>query len=370
MENSTKKSWLDGKFWLVIAAIGLLALIGLALPLVRPHTVSYDPEAWEFIEDSRVDIGIGSMFGLEGAVLWPYLVIYGLILVAALLPIAGHFLKKESAMFGASMFVFIFCAVALFVSSFFYGYINALASIEPYREDLGEYYSWYIQSYVNIADARLGVGTLLSASLCVIGAVVSFSASMEENRMSVRDLTEIAMLCASAIVLDVVFHFIPNIPGQVGSVSVALVPLYFLALRHGPARGFLAASIIYGLLTCMTDGYGLYLYPLDYFVGYSGVAVIGFFRSFILGNGQKTYSVKAIIFIVLGVLIGSVVRLVGSGLSSIVNYGYTLSAAIVCNLYIFISGGASIVVILALYKPFLQINQRFPVRQMGAKVAN
>ena len=363
MKKDKAKAWLLNNFWIFICLIGLFALVGLALPLVRPHLVEYNAAEWAFEEGDRVDIGVGALFGQNGAVLWPYIVIYALIIVATFLPLIGFALKKQSAFLSASLLLFILCAVLLFISSFFYGYINALATVGQYKEELGDYFYWYIQEYVGTADARLGIGAMFSAALCVIGAVMAFSASVQEDRMTIRDITEIAMLCAGSIVLDVIFHFLPNIPGQVGSISIACVPLYLIAIRHGPARGFFSASIVYGLLTCLTDGYGLYLYPLDYFVGFSGVAIIGFFRNFILAKGQTGYTFKSVLFIVLGVLAGSVVRLFGSGLSSIFNYGYTFNAALIANLYTLLSGAACLVVLLIIFKPFLMINRQFPVKQ-------
>ncbi len=372
MDEEPKKSWLSENLWVIPLALGLLAFVGLALPLVQAHTVTYDPVAWTFVEGPRDGFGAAILFGQAGAVVWPYFVLYGLILVAtALLPI-GFFRHKVEGYASASMFFFLVAAVLFFLSNSFYGFVNATATVGQYSEYFkdpanpsaysGNYY-WYIKSYVAVADGRLGTGAILTGALSALGCLTSFSFVTTKNHLDIRSMTEIAMLSAIAIVLDVIFHYIPSMPSQVGSVSIALVPIYMIALRHGPARGFLAASFIYGLITCFTDGYGIWLYPLDYFVAYSGTAIIGFFSPFILGKKQKNYNIKGILFIFLGCILGGLIRFLGSASSSIVNYGYTVNAAFLANLYAFISSLLCAVVLSAFYGPLIRLNQRFPAKR-------
>ena len=80
----------------------------------------------------------------------------------------------------------------------------------------------------------------------------------------VRDMVEIAMLCALAIVLDR-FLKIPLGPTG-GSLNLSMVPIFFINLRHGWFKGFVAGGLIYGLITCLLDGYGMACYPLEYFM--------------------------------------------------------------------------------------------------------
>lgn len=371
-----KKSWFGENLWVIPLVIGLLAFVGLAMPLVQAHTVTYDPESWSFGEGPRIGIGAAMLFGGAGAIVWPYYILFGLVLIAcALLPI-GYFRKKIEGYASASMFLFLIAGVLFFLSSSFYGFINATSSVHQYAEyfkdpsDPSAYsdnFYWYIKTYVATADGRLGTGAILSGAFSALGCLTAFSFVTTKNRLDVRSMTEIAMLSAVAIVLDVIFHYIPSLPGQVGSFSIALAPIYVIALRHGPARGFLAASFIYGLITCFTDGYGIWLYPLDYFVAYSGVAIIGFFSPMILGKDQKTYNVKGIIFIFIGCLLGGIVRYIGSGASSIVNYGYTVEAALIANLYAIFSSLLCAVVLSAFYGPLIRLNRHFPVHREKAE---
>lgn len=368
MEEQKKPSWLSKNMWVLPLAFGLLSFVGLALPLTTAHTVTYDAASWTFGEGPRQEFGAGMLVGLEGAIAWPYYLLFGIILIACALLVVGYFAKKVEFFASISMFLFLVAGVMFFLSNSVYGFVNAMGTIGQYKEyfagdSFSDNYYWYLKSYVAVADGRLGSGAILCGAFSAIGCFTCFSFVTNKNRLDIRSMTEIAMLSAIAIVLDVVFHYIPSIPGQVGSISVALVPIYLIALRHGPAKGFLAASFIYGLITCFTDGYGLWLYPLDYFVAYSGVAIIGFFSPLILGKDQKTYNIKGIIFIFIGCLLGGIVRMIGSGASSIINYGFTFAAALLVNLYALISSFACAVLLAALYGPLLRLNRHFPVRQ-------
>ena len=85
---------------------------------------------------------------------------------------------------------------------------------------------------------------------------------------TVKDIAEIAILSALAIVLDRLVRIPLGATG--GSVNISMVPLYVIALRHGWFKSFIAGGVIYGLITCLFDGYGLICYPLEYFVAFGG----------------------------------------------------------------------------------------------------
>ncbi len=357
MNETKKESWLGNHLWIIPLACGLLALLGLAFPLVAAHTVEYDPATWEFIEGPRIELRASILFGVEGAACWPYFIPYGFVIAGLALTVCDAIFRNEKLSSGAMM-LYILAAVLFFVSNPFYGFSNGLATVGQYNYDPDNYY-WYVKTYVAIADGRLGVGAILSGSAAVLASLASFSASISKSRIDVRSMVEIAMLCAMAVILDLIFHYMPNMFNQVGSFSISLLPLYIIALRHGPARGLLASSLVYGLITCLTDGYGIWLYPLDYFVAYSGVAILGFFGKAILDNDR--YNVKAILCILLGCFLAGVVRFVGSAASSMVNYGYTFGAACLVNIYAVVSSLLCAGVLIAFYLPLVRLNKRYPV---------
>ncbi|MBP5091283.1 MAG: energy-coupled thiamine transporter ThiT [Bacilli bacterium] len=363
--------WVGKNRWIAAVIAGLLAFIGLAMPLVLTHGAALNPEEWGIEEAfKRAPLGAEILFGGKGAIVWPTLLLYIGIVIAIALILIGHFIKTEKQFLMVSLLLFVVIGVFFLVSASFYGFCNAQANVAEFakrapgfEEGYNDNYYWFIKEYITVADSRLGVGAIWSAAFSFIAALSCFVASISEEKYSVHDITEIGVLTASAIVLDVIFHFIPNIPGQACSISIALLPLYLIALRHGAAKGFLASAIVYGLITCATDGYGFFLYPLDYFVGFAGVAVLGLFRPLILGKDQEGYNAKGIIFIVVGTILSAVIRLIGSGASSIVNYGYTVEAALIANLSIFISAGICAAIMVAIYGPLLKINRLFPVKR-------
>ena len=217
--------------------------------------------------------------------------------------------------------------------------------------------------YIDLAGASLKGGAIISSSFSFIGAILSFSFGIEKEKITASEMAEMGMLVALAVVLDVVSHYvIPKIPSQVGSISIALLPLYFLSLRHGAAKGLLASSFAFGLITCLTDGYGLWTYPLDYLVAFSGVAIIGLFKEQIIGEDVTKVNIKGELLILCSILLAGLVRLVGSGASSILNYKYTFIAAVEVNiLYSFVSAIICAVILMAFYGPIIKINKRFPL---------
>lgn len=362
-------AWISENQWALVIALVLLGLLGLCMPLVTPHPITeitYESEVWGgetwvsyyFDSGDRIDLAGQILFGVGSAVVWPTLIFYCLAVAAAGLSALG---KKKAAFYSASMFLLIVSGILLLISAPFYGYANALAEWSNYAVEGGSRYD-FIEGYILEADSRLGVGAIWSACFMFVAALVAFSGASAKEKISVRDMTEIAMLSAAAIILDVIFHYIPD--GQIGSISIATLPLFLIALRHGPNQGFLASGVIYGLITCFTDGYGIYLYPLDYLVAFGGIGVIGFFRPLIVGKDQTWYNVKGEIAIFVGVLLASCVRLVGSGASSMINYGYTFSASMVYNLpYIFVSDALCAAVLMGAYGPLLRLNARFALRR-------
>ena len=123
-------------------------------------------------------------------------------------------------------------------------------------------------------------------------------------------------------------------------------------------------GIIYGLLTCLTDGYGFACYPFDYLIGFGSVAVMGFFRKQIFGEDQNGYNAKGIIFILIAATLTTTVRYIGSNVSSIVVYGLSLKGALTYNaFYIPLSGLISTLALIAMYGPLVQINRHFKVKE-------
>ena len=89
--------------------------------------------------------------------------------------------------------------------------------------------------------------------------------------------------------------------------------------------------------------------------------VLGFFTPFIFGKNQTNYNIKGEIFLLVGGAVSSFFRFIGGCTSSMVIYGYSFAAAAAYNvLYVFVSGAIAIAVLMAIYGPFIRVNNRFP----------
>ena len=181
-------------------------------------------------------------------------------------------------------------------------------------------------------------------------------------KFSIRDITEIAIMCALAVVFDKLL----KIPlGQTGgSINFATVPLFLIAYRHGWYKGLVGAGLVFGVTTCLLDAYGFQYFFFDYFVAFGSIAIGGLFGSLIF----KTYSKKgalskviAIAIVILTVAIFFVVRTLSASMDSMIFYGYTFMESIIYNVgYIGPSCGIVAIILVILLPLFKFINQIYP----------
>ena len=184
-------------------------------------------------------------------------------------------------------------------------------------------------------------------------------------KYTTREICEEGVLIALAIVLD---NFVKiKVQSGGGSVGFAAIPLFIIAIRHGPYKGFVASSVIFGLITCMLDGYGFQTYPFDYFIGFGGYCLVGlFFNLFKLfyKNKKEDYAqaefIYSFIAVTIGCFLAMIVRYIGSCSSSMILYEYTLVDALIYNsTYIPMTMLIDWVAVLLLLKPILLINKKF-----------
>ena len=103
-----------------------------------------------------------------------------------------------------------------------------------------------------------------------------------KKRLYLRCLCEGAIMLALAQILGYIrFYRMP----YGGSITIAMVPLIFFALRWGVKRGLLV-SFIYGVMQLLLDGGYAYTWQsmiLDYLVAYTPVGLAGLFKGIKLG---------------------------------------------------------------------------------------
>lgn len=222
----------------------------------------------------------------------------------------------------------------------------SLATI-PFNSDL----PFTLHAVVIVYSVILGVAVVF---LCYLVNL--------ENKYTVYEIVEAAMLIGIAVLLDLDGLKI-SLGANGGSISFTTIPLVILALRQGAIKGFIGIGIIYGLITCLIDGWGLQTYPFDYFLAYGVFALFGLFKTLIIREDGK-YNVKSVVFIVIASLITVSLRLLFSTISGVIIYEMSFKASLLYNiLYVLPSGGVALVVLIALYKPLCMIERMYKKRE-------
>jgi thiamine transporter len=183
---------------------------------------------------------------------------------------------------------------------------------------------------------------------------------------SVRDIVEIAMLCAIAVLLDTFIKIQVGATG--GSVNIAMVPLFVIALRHGWFKGFVAGGIVFGLITCAIDGYGFACYPLEYLVAFGAVGIAGIFGEMINNLMDRKSPKKVVIayIILIGlVAVISTIRFFAASIDSVILWDYEWAAAFGYNApYVYFSAIAVGVVLCALLPMIKVVNNLYPTNYL------
>ncbi|HFI0173020.1 TPA: energy-coupled thiamine transporter ThiT [Streptococcus suis] len=136
---------------------------------------------------------------------------------------------------------------------------------------------------------------------------------MSKSRLTI--LSEIAIFSAIALVFDKVPLF--TMP-QGGSVSLVMLPILLIALRHGLTAGLLTGGIV-GTIQLFYGGYFLNVFQvfLDYALSYAGIGFAGLLAPLLLK--QKDLKHASLIICLAGLLGGSI-RLLATFLSGIIFY--------------------------------------------------
>ncbi|HEM3614365.1 TPA: energy-coupled thiamine transporter ThiT [Streptococcus suis] len=128
-------------------------------------------------------------------------------------------------------------------------------------------------------------------------------------------LAEVAIFSAIALVFDKIPLF--TMP-QGGSVSLVMLPILLLALRHGLGVGVLTGGIV-GTIQLFYGGYFLNVFQvfLDYALSYAGIGLAGLVAPAL--SKQKDLK-HATLIIGLASFLGGSIRLVATFLSGIIFY--------------------------------------------------
>ncbi|MBP5551029.1 MAG: energy-coupled thiamine transporter ThiT [Bacilli bacterium] len=188
-------------------------------------------------------------------------------------------------------------------------------------------------------------------------------------KFSVRDICEIAVMCALAIAIDQVLNV--KVQANGGSVGIACLPLFIISYRHGWFKGFIASAIVYGFITCVFDGYGLITYPFDYFFAFGSIGIAGLFGKmiyrYVKEPGAKS-KIISLLLILATVLIHGVIRFASSTISSVLVYHATLAAGIAYQAtYVPATCAALVIFLYVLLPALLAINNQYPTAYLNGK---
>lgn len=322
MENEDKKTFWDKYLYLFTFGFSLFAIAFLFFPILK---VTYESEA-------ELIVSLFNYFGTGASFNWTMIVTLSCISVGALLALSTIFWKSNYPIIISNMFLLLGFAFLALAKSFYEG---------------NEY----------VSDVGIKYGLNLSLVFAVFAVFSSFINAYKYDPINVRNMVEDGMLIAISFVLNLLTLF--KAPTG-GSVNLQMLPLFIIAIRHGPIHGLISGGIVYGLITCVTDGYGLQCYPFDYLIGFGSVAIMGLFRISIL-NGNINYSWKSLLFIFLGGLGSTFLRFVGSTMSSMILWETPFVGALIYNsIYIPVSGMIATVILMAAYPFIARIDKRFP----------
>lgn len=212
---------------------------------------------------------------------------------------------------------------------------------------------------VESSSFSLGWGLIVYASLTTLSLFYYLRSILESNEFTVREIPELAIFIALAVVLD----FVPKIRigATGGSISLTMVPLFIIAFRFNFVKSFLAIGVVYGIITCQLDGYGFQSYPFDYLLGFGLISLASFFRTLIFTR-QGNPKIQHYLFLLLAIFVGGFGRFVGSTISSVVLYHYSFAPAAIYNLtYIGPSILLVMIILSLLLVPFTRLNRRYPI---------
>jgi thiamine transporter ThiT len=206
-----------------------------------------------------------------------------------------------------------------------------------------------------------GIGLGVISGLLLVGTIYVLVPILDKSHFTVREISEISVLVALALVLDR-FARIPVSFGGAGSINLGMIPLFLIAYRLNFSKSFLAIGVIFGLISCLLDNWGLYTFPFDYFLAYGAISFAGLFANLAFPKDAGKVSWQNLVFFVLSVFVGIFGRYIGSTISSVVIYGTTLVGGLEYNWYIWASGLVTLVILGVLYRPFITIQKLFPVK--------
>ncbi|CDQ20005.1 thiamine transporter [Halobacillus karajensis] len=133
---------------------------------------------------------------------------------------------------------------------------------------------------------------------------------------------EIAIFSALALLLDIIPFLSFKLWAQGGSVSFAMVPVFIMAFRWG-LKGGLTTGFLLGIYQILTGAYIMTPVQafLDYVVAFTVIGAAGLVAKPLWEAIKSKESKRLVRWIIVGCLIGSVLRFFGHFFAGIAFYG-------------------------------------------------
>ena len=329
-ENKEKKSsfagFLNTNYGILAGIFGLLAFFSFTFPFLEYSTKINGVKSY-------YEVGFIEMVNGNFRFAWTIYLTIGIVLVGVFFSFFCFLFKEADVIAG-------FCYLLGLILCIFAREIFANNNIEGFRS----------------ASFTKGMGSILL--FLAIAAFICFVWSTRKVSFTISSICEDGLLIASAFALN--FVKVDLIAGA-GSFNLQMLPLFLIALRRGAFHSFLCGGVVYGLLSCFTDGWGFQTYPFDYLIGFGSIAILSLFRNQILSKKQTRINFKGELFIAIGCVLSTFIRLVGSTLSSMIIYKYSFAAAVAYNVtYIPLSGLVAMLILMVGYSFIIRFNRRFP----------
>lgn len=204
-------------------------------------------------------------------------------------------------------------------------------------------------------EVSFSTSPFLLSFVALCCAIYFIRKSFDGYKLAIRDMVEIAIFVSFAVILDFPVFKI-RIGANGGSISFAMVPLAIICLRKGFIKGFFATGLVYGLITCLTDGYGIAYFPFDYLLGFGSIAILGLFKNVIFSKTK----LQNYILLFISMCLVFVFRTAASTISGILYFKVNFVESLVYQLlYVGPSSAICLALLILLHKPLCSINKRF-----------
>lgn len=177
----------------------------------------------------------------------------------------------------------------------------------------------------------------------------------KKSFLSVKEMVEMALLLALAVVLDLTGI-------KIGHASFTMVPLFILAYRHGPIKSAIVIGLIYAVINMAFDSWAMdpIFLVFDYILGFGSIALAGLFTKKSFNKSSKHWN--NIMWLSISIILCSIIRILCSSISGMIVYEMSFGTSLWANFSIYVGWDCllAFVAMLILYPTILIINNRFP----------